>query len=260
MSVAEGLIRAITRTKAVRSATRVCRSTTTYSEQHASFYGYFAANQENTLLSHKSQTVLNHAFDTIGERDPAFYFRSRGDDGGHPYVGKGTDEDSFGVGVTSLVLVIVSIIGFGYPVITYGISDSSRSFQLSAITVKPFNLHILLPQLVLRPSVTNITPYFASADWICVTYTCITKLQILEFRYIFCQIKGSVRARNYMLSVSLRTVRTWSDALPWVPVNTSPSVNADARAWLTTAHAAGRSMLRPRGPSAQISPSTACPL
>ncbi|KAJ8572094.1 hypothetical protein ON010_g4741 [Phytophthora cinnamomi] len=87
--------------------------------------------------------------------DRVFCFGARDDEGGHSYIGKGTDEDSFVVGVTSLALVRASIefaspssftlfhaddtfnlSDLGYPVITCGFLDASRSYQLSAIFVQ----------------------------------------------------------------------------------------------------------------------------
>ncbi|EGZ26973.1 hypothetical protein PHYSODRAFT_376003, partial [Phytophthora sojae] len=84
----------------------------------------------------------------------SFCFGHREDENGHAYVGKGTGEDSFVVGVTSLALVHASIEyaspgrftlfhadatfklrGLGYPLITCGFSDSSRSYQLAAIFI-----------------------------------------------------------------------------------------------------------------------------
>ncbi|KAE9202553.1 hypothetical protein PF004_g18385, partial [Phytophthora fragariae] len=100
------------------------------------------------------QLVREHALDPTGDFNRAFCFGHREDENGHTYVGKGTDSDSFVVGVTSLGLVTSCIeyaspsrftlfhadatfklSHLGYPVITCGFSDASRSYQLAAIFI-----------------------------------------------------------------------------------------------------------------------------
>ncbi|KAJ8552310.1 hypothetical protein ON010_g10235 [Phytophthora cinnamomi] len=98
--------------------------------------------------------VRVNACGPTGNLNRAFCFGNREDDDGHVFVGKGTDDDSFVVGVTSLALVNACIeyasssrfalfhadatfklSDLGYPLITCGLSDSSRSYQLAAIFI-----------------------------------------------------------------------------------------------------------------------------
>ncbi|ETK86509.1 hypothetical protein L915_08863 [Phytophthora nicotianae] len=83
-----------------------------------------------------------------------FCFGSKEDENGNAYVGKGTDSDSFVVGISCLALVHACIeyaspscftlfhadvtfklSDLGYPVITCVFSDSWRSYQLAAISL-----------------------------------------------------------------------------------------------------------------------------
>ncbi|KAJ8546622.1 hypothetical protein ON010_g11616 [Phytophthora cinnamomi] len=98
--------------------------------------------------------VREHAIDPTGNLNRAFCFGNREDDDGHVFISKGTDDDSFVVGVTSLALVndcieyasssrftlfhadaTFKLSDLGYPLITCGYSDSSRSYQLAAIFI-----------------------------------------------------------------------------------------------------------------------------
>jgi hypothetical protein len=100
------------------------------------------------------QLVRQNAYDPSDDLSRAFCFGHSGDENGHAYVGKGTNEKFFVVGVTSIALVTASIAyplpsrftlfhadatfklsDLGYPVLTCGFSDSSRSYQLAAIFV-----------------------------------------------------------------------------------------------------------------------------
>ncbi|KAJ8524285.1 hypothetical protein ON010_g16833 [Phytophthora cinnamomi] len=98
--------------------------------------------------------VRENAFDPTGNLNRAFCFGNREDEDGLVFVGNGTDDDSFVVGVTSLALVNACIeyassgrftlfhadatfklSDLAYPLITCGFSDSSRSYQLAAIFI-----------------------------------------------------------------------------------------------------------------------------
>ncbi|KAG3074507.1 hypothetical protein PC116_g17594 [Phytophthora cactorum] len=100
------------------------------------------------------EIVQKNAFDPTGDLTRAFCFGHRESVSGHAVVGKGTDADSFVVGVSSRALVEASIeyasgsrftlfhadatfklSDLGYPVITCGFSDASRSYQLAAIFI-----------------------------------------------------------------------------------------------------------------------------
>ncbi|GMF54051.1 unnamed protein product [Phytophthora fragariaefolia] len=106
---------------------------------------------KNSLHAVK-QMMQGSAFNPTGDQDKAFFFGDREDADGYPYVGRGADDDSFVVGVTSISLINASIeyastsrftlfhadttfklSDLGYPVITCGFSDSTRSYQLAAI-------------------------------------------------------------------------------------------------------------------------------
>ncbi|GMF24086.1 unnamed protein product [Phytophthora fragariaefolia] len=45
------------------------------------------------------------AFSPTGDQDKAFFFGDREDADGYPYIGRGADDDLFGVGVTSIALI-----------------------------------------------------------------------------------------------------------------------------------------------------------
>ncbi|KAG6959376.1 hypothetical protein JG688_00010102, partial [Phytophthora aleatoria] len=84
--------------------------------------------------------MRNYAFNRTGDLDKVIFFGGRED--GYPYVGKGTDEDSFVIGVGSQALIntaveygsasrftlfhadaTIKLSDLGYPVITCGFSD-----------------------------------------------------------------------------------------------------------------------------------------
>ncbi|KAK1930459.1 hypothetical protein P3T76_014130 [Phytophthora citrophthora] len=100
------------------------------------------------------QLVLQNAFNPTGDRDRSFFFGYHEDESGHAYIGHGTDDDSLVVGATNLGLVDACIAfasasnyalfhadatfklsDLGYPMITCGFTDASRSYQLAAIFV-----------------------------------------------------------------------------------------------------------------------------
>ncbi|ETM03241.1 hypothetical protein L917_00513 [Phytophthora nicotianae] len=100
------------------------------------------------------EIVQQNPFDPTGDLSKPFCFGHRENASGHPYVGKGTDVDSFVVGVSSRTLVEASIeyasasrytlfhadatfmlSDLGYPVITCAFSDVSRCYQLAAIFI-----------------------------------------------------------------------------------------------------------------------------
>ncbi|KAG3190510.1 hypothetical protein PC116_g4712 [Phytophthora cactorum] len=55
------------------------------------------------------QLMRNNAFNLTGDLDKVFFFGGREDEDGYPYVGKGTDEDSFIIGVTSRALINAAV-------------------------------------------------------------------------------------------------------------------------------------------------------
>ncbi|OWZ11014.1 hypothetical protein PHMEG_00016026 [Phytophthora megakarya] len=98
------------------------------------------------------QVVQKNSFDPPGNHVQAFSFGYQDDENGHVYMGNGTDEDWFVVGVTSIALVHACIeyasegrftlfhatfklSNLGYRMITCEFLDAERKYQLGAIFV-----------------------------------------------------------------------------------------------------------------------------
>ncbi|POM60322.1 hypothetical protein PHPALM_30833 [Phytophthora palmivora] len=105
-------------------------------------------------MSAIKELVLQYCFGRTGDLDRAFFFGGREDECGHAYVGKGTDDDVFLVGVTGRDLIdtslefaaairytlfhtdaIFKLCDLDYPVIICEILDELRSYHLSAIPI-----------------------------------------------------------------------------------------------------------------------------
>lgn len=117
-------------------------------EVFAAFRGY------EKLGLRGQQLVREHPLNPTGGLNQGFFLVHCEDENGYAYVGKGTDDDTFVIGVTSRAIIdacvesaspsrftlfhadaTVELSDLGYPVITCGFSDSSRSYLIPTVFV-----------------------------------------------------------------------------------------------------------------------------
>ncbi|GMF51698.1 unnamed protein product [Phytophthora fragariaefolia] len=116
-------------------------------------YNRWLQGTKNCILRTR-QLVRSKVFASGMNPETAFVFGNREDDEGFPFVGNGQDEEPLILGITSLKLMM-SIVALqaresflifhldatfklsdlGYPVITCGFTDRSRSYHLGAVFI-----------------------------------------------------------------------------------------------------------------------------
>ncbi|GMG17865.1 unnamed protein product [Phytophthora fragariaefolia] len=108
---------------------------------------------KNCILKTR-QLVRSMVFASGMNSETAFVFGNREDDEGFPFVGNGQDEEPLILGITSLKLMMnivalqaresflifhldatFKLSDLGYPVITCGFTDRSRSYHLGAVFI-----------------------------------------------------------------------------------------------------------------------------